>query len=330
MLTKRQNLLETIHGGKPDRFVNQFEYISSIFANPISAGRQRVQKGGAPSMDDWGVWFSFPENVPGPFPLLDDEHKVLKDLSEWREKVHAPNLHVPEATWQAVKEKFFDPIDRTETFATVMMAPGIFERSHYLMGMEDAMLAMYTEPEEYKALLNYIADWEVEYAHEYCRHMQPDALLHHDDWGSQINSFFSPEMFEEFFVPIYKRVYGAWREGGVELIIHHADSYCANLVPYMIEVGIDIWQGVLNTNDIPSLIRQYGGQISFMGGLNNGIIDVHDWTPELIERVVRETCEACGKHYFIPCMTAGGPSSTYPGVYAEVVKNIDAMSAKMF
>ena len=25
MLTKRQNLLETIHGGKPDRFVKQYE-----------------------------------------------------------------------------------------------------------------------------------------------------------------------------------------------------------------------------------------------------------------------------------------------------------------
>ena len=26
--------------------------------------------------------------------------------------------------------------------------------------------------------------------------------------------------------------------------MHHSDSYAANLVPFMIEMGIDIWQGL--------------------------------------------------------------------------------------
>ena len=330
MLTKRQNLLETIHGGNPDRFVNQYEAISFIFSNPIMAKRRRPSKGGEPVKDDWGVTFAFPDNVPGAFPVLDDEHKLVKDITKWRETVHAPELIYPESMWMEFKAKFCDTIDRNETFAAAMIAPGIFERSHNLMGMEDAMLAMYTEPDEYKALLNYLADWEVGFARETCKYMHPDALFHHDDWGSQINSFFSPEMFEEFFVPIYKRIYGAWREGGVELIVHHSDSYCANLVPQMIEIGIDIWQGCLNTNDIPSLIKQYGGKISFMGNINNGVVDVHDWTPELVEREVRKSCESCGKHYFIPCMTAGGPGSTYPGVYDETTRCIEKISKEMF
>ena len=330
MLTKKQNLLETIHGGNPDRFVNQYEYMQMIFGNPIAANNKRPVKGGEPVMDAWGVTHQFPAHVPGAFPLLDDEHKVLKDITNWREVVHAPTLDYPEAMWKEFKAKFVDPIDRNEVFAAAMLAPGIFERSHYLMGMEDAMLAMYTDPDEYKALLNYIADWEVGYAERYCHYFKPDALFHHDDWGSQLSSFMSPEMFEEFIVPIYKRVYGAWRDCGVELIVHHADSYCANLVPHMIDIGIDIWQGCLSTNNVPALIRQYGGQISFMGDLNNGVVDVADWTPELIAREVRRACETNGKHYFIPCATAGGPGSTYPGVYDEISKNIDLMSREMF
>ena len=330
MLTRKQNLLETIHGGNPDRFVNQFDYLQMIYANPIGLQRKRPMRGGEPVVDDWGVTNVFPAHVPGAFPLLDDEHKVLKDISKWREIVKAPNLDFPEAMWDEMKAKFVDNIDRNEYFATAMIAPGIFERSHYLMGMEDAMLAMYTDPDEYKALLNYIADWEVGYAERFCSHYHPEALLHHDDWGSQLSSFMSPDMFEEFIVPIYKRVYGAWREGGVELIVHHSDSYCANLVPYMIEVGIDIWQGCLDTNDVPALIKQYGGQISFMGNINNGVVDVADWTPELVEREVRRACETCGKHYFIPCLTAGGPGSVYDGVYAETTKVIDKLSKEMF
>ena len=30
MLTIRENLLETIRGGKPDRFVNQYEYMELV------------------------------------------------------------------------------------------------------------------------------------------------------------------------------------------------------------------------------------------------------------------------------------------------------------
>ena len=328
MLTKRQNLLETIRGGKPDRFVKQYEAFSLVMPNPISINRKRPTKGGEPVQDDWGVTFSYPENVPGAFPVLDDAHKVLKDIENWRDVVKAPRLDFPEEMWKSFREKFVDPIDRNEYFVTAFVAPGIFERTHYLMGMEDCMLAMYTDPEELKALMNYIADWEVGFAREVCKHYQPDALLHHDDWGSQLSSFVSPEMFEEFILPVYKRVYSAWREGGVEVIVHHADSYCANLVPYMIELGIDIWQGCLTTNDVPALVKQYGGQISFMGDINNGVVDVPNWTPELIEDEVRRACSGNGKHYFIPCCASGLPGTNYPGVYESVDQAIDKMSAE--
>ena len=36
MLTKRQNMLETIRGGSPDRFVNQFEALGFIMDTPYS------------------------------------------------------------------------------------------------------------------------------------------------------------------------------------------------------------------------------------------------------------------------------------------------------
>ena len=36
LLTKRQNMLETIRGGTPDRFVNQFEALEFIWGTPYS------------------------------------------------------------------------------------------------------------------------------------------------------------------------------------------------------------------------------------------------------------------------------------------------------
>jgi uroporphyrinogen-III decarboxylase len=101
-------------------------------------------------------------------------------------------------------------------------------------------------------LIDFLTDWEIECARVQIDHIHPDALFHHDDFGSQTKSFMSPEMFEEFFVPAYKKIYGFWKKNGVQLIVHHSDSYAANLVPGMIEMGVDIFQGAVSENNIRS------------------------------------------------------------------------------
>ena len=98
----------------------------------------------------------------------------------------------------------------------------------------------------------------------------------------------------------------------------------------MIEMGIDIWQGVMTTNDIPGMIAKYGGQISFMGGINSATIDHAGWTPEEIESEVRRACTENGKLYFIPGASQGGAMSTFPGVYECTDQMIDKISAEMF
>jgi uroporphyrinogen-III decarboxylase len=137
-------------------------------------------------------------------------------------------------------------------------------------------------------------------------------------------------MFEEFIVPAYKQVYGYWKANGAELIVHHSDSYAANLVPSMIDIGIDVFQGCTSTNNVPALVKEYGGKISFMGDLDNGKLDHEGWTREEIDKEVRRACTQNGKHYFIPCLVAGGPGSTYPGVYEAITESIDQMSKEMF
>jgi uroporphyrinogen-III decarboxylase len=329
MLTKRQNFMETIKGGDPDRFVNQYEPFGFIFGDPVFMSSPFPAKGGQDIKNGWGVTIRFPENVPGPFPVHDDEHKVLKDITKWREVVKAPGLDYPQEAWDKFKIHA-EAIDRNEVFATSLIVPGVFERLHYLMGMDDCLINFYEEPEEIKALIEYITEYELVYAKLLCENFHPDAILHHDDWGSYRSSFLSPEMFEEFIVPAYKKIYGFYKANGVEIILHHSDSYAANLVPYMIEMGIDVFQGCTTTNNVPELVKKYGGQISFMGDIDNGVVDKEDWTPELIEKEVRRACKNNGKLYFIPCLAAGGPGSTFPGVYEATSEAINKISREMF
>ena len=236
MLTKRQNLLETIRGGKPDRFVNQYEAFSIMMANPISMRSAQPKYGQHNVVDAWGVTKSWPEGTPGPFPVHDKEHIVIKDITKWRDYVTVPNVVYPEEEWKPFIE-MAEKVDRNEQFVTSFYAPGIFEQCHYLMEISNCLMNFYEEPECMHEIIDTIADYEIAYAEQMCKYIKPDALFHHDDWGSQISTFISPAMFEEFFLPAYKKVYGYYKAHGVEIIMHHSDSYAATLVPYMIDMA---------------------------------------------------------------------------------------------
>ncbi len=329
MLTKKQNFIETLKGGNPDRFVNQYEFMAMAFGDPISGQSPRLMPGGEPVKNAWGVTMAWPAHVPGQFPVHDYEHRVIKDITKWKETVKAPNTEFPDEAW-AGYEAMVAKVDRNEQFVAAAIFPGIFEQVHYLMSIEEALVAFYEEPECMHELIDYITEYELKVLKELIKHANPDMLFHHDDWGSHISSFLSPEMFREFFVPAYQKVYGYAKEHGVQYVVHHSDSYAANLVPCMIDMGIDVFQGCVTTNNVPELVKQYGGKIAFMGDINNGTVDVEGWTPELVMKEVRRACETNGKFYFIPCLTAGGPGSTYPGVYQCATECIDKMSEEMF
>ncbi|MCL2632067.1 MAG: uroporphyrinogen decarboxylase [Coriobacteriia bacterium] len=330
MLTKRENLVETMRGGNPDRFVNQYEYMFLAgFGHPLQRNAPEQGGPGRTWRNIWGVTYAWPEGYPGGMPIHRPETIVLNDIKQWRDVLKAPNLDYPE-------EEYVDFInsaaacDRNEQYLAMMIAPGLFEQTHHLMGMEGALIAIAEDPDEVRAMVEWYADWEIAYAKTIIDRIHPDAMLHHDDWGSQISTFMSTAMFDQVYLPVYKRLYGWYKKNGIELIVHHSDSYAATLVPQMIEMGIDIFQGAMTTNNIPELIEHYGGQITIQGGLDNGRIDRADWTPELIDSEVRQAVADGGKHYFIPSLVAGGPGSTYPGVYDAVTEKINELSKEYF
>lgn len=328
-MTKKQNLLETIRGEKPEQFVNQYEAFKIIKDSPYFYNNASPKLGETNVVNSWGVTLSWPKGTPGIFPVHSGDKIVCKDVTRWRDYVHAPKVDYPEADWEPYL-KIVEQIDRNEYFVTPMVYPGIFEQCHYLLEIQNCLVNFYDEPESMHELIEYITEWELAYAEQLCKYYKPDALFHHDDWGSQLTTFLAPEMFEEFFLEPYKRVYGYYKSHGVQVIVHHSDSYAATLVPYMIDMGIDIWQGVIKTNNIHELIQKYGGQISFMGGIDSSDIDKPDWTPEHIAKEVEYACQNYGKLYFIPNATQGGPMSTFPGVYDTVTSEIEKQSSLLF
>ena len=138
----------------------------------------------------------------------------------------------------------------------------------------------------------------------------------------------SPEMWREFFKEPYRRFYGAIRSRGV-IAIHHADSYLVPIVEDMVEIGIQVWQGVLPENNIPALQEQLKGRMVLMGGIG-AAIDRPDSTAEEIRTYVRNTLETCcpGGH-FIPCITYGISGTVFPHVDPVINSEIEKYNSEL-
>ena len=334
MLTPRQNVNEVMKGkaGKPDRFVKQYEFIKIIQGTPFQKTNPNPAPGQHNVVNAWGITKSWPEGTPGAFPVHTADKIVIKDMENWRDYVKFPNVKFDADAWGPIIEAT-NAVNREEYYVSPFVVPGLFEQCHYLMEIQNCLINFYEYPDEMADLIKELADWETAYAEEICKYMKPDALFHHDDWGSQISTFLKPEMFEEFYLDAYKQVYGYYKSHGVELIVHHSDSYARTLIPYMIDMGIDIWQGVMKSNGIKACIEEYQGQLTFMGGIDSGEVDFPGWTPEVVAKRVREACEefgTSGLNSFIPNASQGLPMSTFPGVYEAIDAEIEKMSAEIF
>ena len=333
MLTAKENLLETLKvDGKPDRLVKQYE--GNVFFPPNPAAmyiRGNRHPGMEPMKDRFGTTILWPENQVAAMPHVTNDNKVISDITEWKDQLVMPDLEA-NCSDPALWEPFIKQAEEIRAKGDLVMAfmpTGVFERLHFLMGFEDMLMNFLLEPEDMMDLCNAIGEYRYQYMKLIVDNIKPDVMLSHDDWGSKHSLFVSPDTWREFIKPQYVKTYGYMKERGI-IIMHHADSFMEPIVEDMVELGIDIWQGVMTTNNIPELIQKYGGQITFMGGIDSAKVDHPGWTREEIKKEVRKACETCGTKFFIPNTSQGMAVSTFEGVYEAVSEEIDNMSKEMF
>ena len=328
MLTDRENLMEVINRGKPERFANQYDPFHLLYT-PVLIHDNYPIKGGPNTINDWGVELSWRADQPGAFPIHSPEKIVMPDITRWKETVEAPPTVYGDTEWEPVLAEA-ESVDQRQRIVAPCVMPGIFEQTHYLGEITRILTDFYEHPQELKDLIKYLTEWELSLAEEICDHLNPEAIFRQDDWGTNTSTFISPGMFDDFLLEPYKEINSYYHDRGCKLIIHHSDSYAATLIPEMIDMGINIWQGVMRTNDIPKCIKRYGDKITFMGGVDSTIVDVPDWSPEKIRAQVKKTCDENGPLSFIPCQTQGLNLSSYPEVYGEIGKAISEYSTEYF
>jgi len=332
MLTPRENLLETLKpDGKPDRLVNQYQPFVPVMIDPPGKYTRGNRVKGTVTKDRWGTTIAWPEDQFAAMPHITSNDKVLPDITHWRDYVKVP------AIWEACSAPdLWEPaleaaakIDRNKKLLLGFMGTGCFEQMHYLMGFEDTLVNLLEEPDAMMELAEVIGEFRFEYAKLLVDYMKPDIILSHDDWGNKNNLFMHPDTWRKIIKPQYVKMYKYMKDHDV-LIMHHSDSYCEPIVEDMVELGIDIWQGVLPSNDIPKIQKQLNGRMALMGGIDS-VIDRSDAPEEEIRNETRRVCVEYGKGgHFIPSLTYGLSGSIFPHVDPIIADEIERFNCEFY
>ena len=309
--------------------LNEWEAFAPVFNDPVNIYLRENRKEGQITKDRFGAEFIWPEGQISGMPHVTNDNKVIPEIKKWRETLKVPDLENNCTNWGGALAAKAE-VDITKQFSLSMMACGLFEQLHTLMGFEDTLMNLIRRPVEMMELCEAIGEYRLTFARLLVENLKPDCILSHDDWGTKTQLFMRPEAFRKFIKPQYMKLYGYLKDQGL-IIIHHSDSFAETLVPDMIEMGVDIWQGALPENDIPAILNNYGKDIIIMGGIDASIVDRVDSTEEEIRRETRRACRQYGPlGHYIPAMTYGlSGHYLFPHVQQYVSDEIQRYNAEV-
>lgn len=175
-----------------------------------------------------------------------------------------------------------------ENFVQDFYCPnGIFERLHFSLGMENAMVALLEEPEAVYDYVSAVTDKKIEAIRIAAKYFKPDVFTYLDDYSHVNGLFISPDTYRQIFKPHHKRIVDAVKETGM-IFKQHCCGKFQDLFEDFYEIGIRAFDPCQPVNDIVELKNRHPGEVAFIGGLDiQNVIDRPGATEEELRAEVR-------------------------------------------
>ena len=177
----------------------------------------------------------------------------------------------------------------------------------HLRGMEQGFMDLVLNPELAHHCLERLYDLAYEQTARILESARGeiDLIYVAEDMGSQSGLLFSPGQIEEFFVPGFTRMIALGHDAGAK-VFHHSDGAVRQIIPRMIELGIDVLNPIqwrCDGIDRVELKASFGREVVFHGAMDNQET-LPFATPEAVAAEVREnirTLGAGGGYVLAPC-----------------------------
>lgn len=172
----------------------------------------------------------------------------------------------------------------------------IFSLAHQLAGFEKVLMSMFTGDEYLQPLFAACTEFQTQVALRLIE-KGVDAIWVGDDFGSQTNTLFSPEMFREQLLPHYKRMIDTLKAAKPDLtMILHCDGAVSTLLPMIKEAGFDVFNPVQPgvPHHGPKEIKDnFGDLFAFWGAIDQQYL-LPNGTDEELEAAIKERIDILG------------------------------------
>ena len=139
-------------------------------------------------------------------------------------------------------------------------------------GMENYFVNMHERPAVVEAATERVADYYIAANEKFFSGLggvDADVMFFGNDFGTQLDLFLSPEMFEKFILPSFKKIIAVGKKYDKIVMLHSCGSIY-RIIPDLIDAGVDALhpiQAKAAGMDAKSL-AQYKDHLAFLGGID--------------------------------------------------------------
>jgi uroporphyrinogen decarboxylase len=201
--------------------------------------------------------------------------KEAHDVADIERRVRWPDLTDPR--WTAgLAQRACLLREQTQYFVIMRMVAshGPFQTACDLRGTVNFLIDMVRNPQFAMTLLNKVTDTiegllrlALQAGGKYFDMIE----LPGDDYASNSSTLMSPAMFRTYIQPCIERQVKVIKEYNPNLkVMFHSDGAITGLLPDLISLGIDVIHPLqpLPATDLPAVKREFGAQVSFLGGID--------------------------------------------------------------
>jgi len=259
MLSAKENFMRALSGEVPE-YIPRYSIFYSV--RPSFLRGDRVNGVGK---DIFGVeWTNEGSAVDAALPKPDDF--ILDDIRNWRDVIKFPDFSTID--WAEMAKKDIAEHDPELPRGGGTSSIGFFQALMAFMGFTNGLIACYEEPEEVKALLNYLCDGFLSLADKFLFHYKPDYIMFADDIAHERNPFVSLDMFHDIFAPVWRRYITYYKDKGY-LAVHHNCGKFDPFIDDVVDMGFNAWDPAQRANDLVGIKKKYGKNFMICGGFES-------------------------------------------------------------
>ena len=289
MLNVKENFMRALSGEVPD-YVPRYDIFWGV--RPSALVGQRVNGVGK---DIFGVeWTSEGSSIDAALPKPGDF--LLDDIRKWRDVIKFPDFS--DINWEQMAAKDLAKVNPNIPRGGGTTAMGFFQGVMAFMGFSEGLVACFEEPEEVKALLNYICDGYLSLADNFLKYYKPDYISFADDIAHERGPFVSLPMFHDMFAPVWRRYIKFYKDRGY-LAVHHNCGHFETFLDDVVDMGFNAWDPAQSSNDLRAIKKKFGNRLMICGAL-----DTRPFLPH--HDVTEEDCRAAVRTLFDDLAPGGG------------------------